>query len=372
MTMTDPQVTASAVALPGFTCSGRALLAAVKIAERAVCKRGALVLSGLRVSADETGVSVTGTDLDLTMSAKIADAVVTSPGVAVVPSAMLKKLVSPCTTAAKDRPVTFGMVDVDEARVSAGKTTVTLRTLPADEWPRFKGLEPVGDAVMTVATFADVLAAAGTEDHRPIITGVLFEDQAIVTTDSYRLHMVDDLPPIGAESPFLVPARALREIVRLKAETVAMSWGHWEVVFYGDGWEIRSRLIEGEFPRYRSLLPAAPPIRVTFDPTELVAGVKEVAALTETDTVRLVIGEDTAELVTSTQGVGEASYRVPVALEGPGNGLTVGFNTRYLPDLLAGWDGPATLEVTDANKPAVARQPAHGGTRVRLLMPVRI
>jgi DNA polymerase-3 subunit beta len=154
----------------------------------------------------------------------------------------------------------------------AGRFESSMRLLPADEFPRLA--MPADDAVtISAREFAtalhQVVPAASADDARPILTGVLLAAEEgglrLVATDSYRLA-VRDIPGASILSEgqsVLVPSRALRELERLlgSAEEITLRLGEREASFEVGELRLTTRLIEGEFPNYRGLIPASHPNR---------------------------------------------------------------------------------------------------------------
>ena len=180
-------------------------------------------------------------------------------------------------------------VDVDEegARVTSGRSDFSLRTLPTEEFPKFE--EPGGEsATLDVEKFAaaleQVVKAASIDDSRPILTGVLLAAETdglrLVATDSYRMAM-RDLPGteiLSRDQTVLVPSRALDAVNRLLADATSLSiqLGEHDAGFTIDDIKIVTRLIEGEFPNYRGLIPESHPNQLTVDREALISAVQRV------------------------------------------------------------------------------------------------
>jgi DNA polymerase-3 subunit beta len=172
----------------------------------------------------------------------------------------------------------------------------------------------------------------------------------------------------------LVPSRALRELERLlgSADEVTLRLGEREAAFEVGGVRLTTRLIEGEFPNYRGLIPASHPNRLTVGREALVEAVKRVKLMArELNTpVRLAMSADGLELVAITQDVGQAHEQLDATFEG--TDLTVAFNPEYLLSGVEVTPGDEIfLDTVDAQKPAVIR----GGQAeefLYLLMPVRV
>ena len=202
-----------------FRCEREALAEALATAGRAATGRtGTLpVLSGLRLELSGDQLTVTGTDLDLTIQLEIAVGGEADGGV-VLPARLSSDIV---------RSLPAGKVEVDvtddDVKISGGRSQFSVRPLSLDDYPRLSA--PASSAVtINAAAFGEalrqVVRAASTDEARPILTGVLLTAEndglRLVATDSYRLA-VRDLPGVsvlGADQKVLVPGRALNGLRR--------------------------------------------------------------------------------------------------------------------------------------------------------------
>ncbi|MGN6692772.1 MAG: DNA polymerase III subunit beta [Aquihabitans sp.] len=362
-----------------FRCERDTLVEALASAGRAVANRGGAlpVLSGVRAELTGDNLRLTGSDLELTIEIEVTVAG-ERDGVAVLPAKISSDLVR-----SLGDPRVEVSVEGDEARITAGRFESSLRLLPADEFPRLA--MPADDAVTLAAkdfagALRQVVPAASADDARPILTGVLLAAEAgglrLVATDSYRLA-VRDLPGtsvLGEGQSVLVPSRALRELERLlgSADEVTLRLGEREAAFEVGGVRLTTRLIEGEFPNYRGLIPASHPNRLTVGREALVEAVKRVKLMArELNTpVRLAMSTDGLELVAITQDVGQAHEQLDASYEG--TELTVAFNPDYLLSGVEVTPGDEIhLDTVDAQKPAVIRA-GEAQEFLYLLMPVRV
>ncbi|MGI8754783.1 MAG: DNA polymerase III subunit beta [Acidimicrobiales bacterium] len=362
-----------------FRCERDTLVEALTTTGRAVSNRGGAlpVLSGVRAQLTGDLLRLTGSDLELTIEVDITVAG-EQDGLAVLPAKISADLVR-----SLGDPRVEVRVDGDEAHITAGRFESSLRLPAADEFPR---LAMAADDAVTLAAkdFAralhQVVPAASADDARPILTGVLLAAEEgglrLVATDSYRLA-VRDLPGTSVlreGQSVLVPSRALRELERLlgSAEEVTLRLGEREATFEVGSTRLTTRLIEGEFPNYRGLIPASHPNRLTVGREALVEAVKRVKLMArELNTpVRLAMSADGLELVATTQEVGQAHEQLDATYEGAD--LTVAFNPDYLLSGVEVTPGDEIyLDTVDAQKPAVIRA---GGAQefLYLLMPVRV
>jgi len=298
-------------------------------------------------------------------------------GAAVLPARLVTDIVRSLDAGA----VTVAAGD-DEATIAAGRSQFSVRTLPAEEFPRVPP-PPEGavsiDAHLLATALRQVVPAAGRDDSRPILTGVLMAAEAgglrLVATDSYRLA-VRDLPGttvLGENQKVLVPSRSLDELRRLlgEADTVTVRLGGREAVFEVENVRLTTVLIEGEFPNYRQLIPTSYPNRLTLSRDALLDAIRRVRLLArDAVPVRLTMGPGVCELRAITHDVGEAHEELDATYEG--TELTVAFNPEFLATgVEAVTDDEVVIETLDTLKPALVR-PAVAGDFLYLLMPVRV
>ena len=360
-----------------FRCERDGLLEAVGTAARAAAARGSLpVLSGVRMEVRDGALHLAGSDLDLTVQTEIPVSEA-GDGVCVVPARLVTDIV---------RALEPGAVTVDaeagEAVISSGRSRFAVRVMAAEEFLRLP--EPGGGAVtLDAGAFAEalrqVVPAASHDDARPILTGVLMAAEGdglrLVATDSYRLAM-RDLPGTSVleeGQEVLVPSKALGELGRLMAGAgeVRLRLGENEASFEVGTTRVTTRLIDGDFPNYRQLIPQGYPNSLSVAKEPLLDAVRRVRLLARDATpVRMSLRADGVELSAVTQDVGEASEEVEAKYEG--SEMVVAFNPGFLMDGVEAASGDdVLLETVDALKPATIRPP-DGKDYLYLLMPVRV
>ena len=363
-----------------FRCERDVLAEALGAAGRAATGRtGALpVLSGVRAELVDDRLVVTGTDLDLTIQVE-ATVAGDRDGVVVLPARLTADIV---------RSLPSGAVEVDatgdDVQISSGRSRFAVRPLSADDYPKLPA--PAASAVtLPAAAFADalrqVVRAASSDESRPILTGVLLAAEhgglRLVATDSYRLAVRDlaGTEVLGVDQKVIVPSRALNELGRLlgSATEVTLRLGERDATFETGTTRLTTRLIEGEFPNYRQLIPASHPNRLVVSRDELTAAIRRVKLLARDATpIRLAMTADGLTLSAVTQDIGQAVESLDATYSG--GDMTVAFNPDYLS---AGVDAvvgdQVAIDTLDALKPAVVRSAGEEGPGyLYLLMPVRV
>lgn len=368
-----------------FRCERDKLLEAMSAAGRAVSSRGGAlpVLAGVRLELTDSKLLVTGSDLDLTISVQV-EVAGSEDGVTVIPSKLAADVVRALPSGAVEV-----MVADEAANITAGSTEFSIRVIPAEEYPNLIPAEepvpvPEGsavtiDGVSFRAALRQVVPAASVDEARPILTGVLMVPESgglrLVSTDSYRLAVKDlaGTSILGEDQKVLVPSRALAELVRIIGDgsEVLLRLAEREAAFEVGNITLTTRLIEGDFPNYRGLLPTGHPNKLTVERDLLLEAVRRVRLLAQESTpVRMAMSSDGVSLTAATADVGKAQEALAAAYEG--SELTVAFNPSYLIDGIEVTTGPEiTLETLDELKPALLRSVGDEDF-LYLLMPVRV
>ena len=361
-----------------FRCERDVLADAVGSAGRAATNRtGTLpVLAGVRMEVEGDRLTITGSDLELTIRLTVQVGG-ERDGAAVVPARLVGDIV---------KALPAGAVEVelgeDELSISAGRSQFSVRPLSLDDYPAQS--EPAADAVTLQAeamseALRQVVRAASTDDARVVLTGVLLtseeEGVRMVATDSYRLA-VRDLPDssvLGSGQKVLIPARALTELQRVigDADELTVRLGERDATFEVGTTRLSTRLIEGEYPNVWNLLPSSHPNLLTVSKDSMMEAIRRVKILAQDSTpVRLTLGGDTVQLTAITQDVGNAAEEVDANYEGAE--MTVAFNPDYLAAGIDAIDSDdVTLATMDPMKPAVLRGVGKDDY-LYLLMPVRV
>ncbi len=346
-------------------------------AQRAVGSRSSLpVLQGLLCEASDGRLAVTGTDLEVTVRSEI-EAEVEEWGKAVVPGRLL-------TQAVRRMPpgkVTLRAQDQADLEISGehAQPVYTLRQL-SEDFPKIStttgaGTEVEGDSL--AAAIKQVTPAASTDLGRAVLTGVLLESTTerlrMVATDSYRLSL-RDLPAIGLSATGLLPARGLRELPNtVGAAQIKALFTEREGIFSSTAGTLRLRMIEGNFPKYETLLPSQYPNQFICERDTLLETIRRMELVAEDHyPIRLTISDGGAEINVMRQDVGRATDYVEGEFEGEAGTLTVAFNPRYLADgVVATGAQKVRMRIIDGMKPSVIDDPERDDF-LYLLMPVNV
>jgi len=345
--------------------------------QRAVSSRpGIPALGGVLIHATGDGLMLAATDLEVSARLSLESVQVQQEGVALAPARLLTEMVKGFDQA----PVEFEY-EGGQARIVCNNYEGTVRCLPAEDFPELQ--DPSGTRVTVRAAdlaegISQVVRAASRDEARPILTGVLLEINreglTMAATDSYRLA-VRELPATAeGEARALIPERALSEAGRAAAGEdkgdVELFVDQGQVSLRCGRLTLTSRLIEGEFPNYRQLLPDRYENRLEASRQQLIDAVRRVGLLArESSPIKMEFNALGVRLISSSPDLGGAIESVEAQFEG--DELTAAFNPTYLVDGLVAAAGERVhVEVRDGLKPAVIRGAEEAF--VYLVMPVRL
>jgi DNA polymerase-3 subunit beta len=324
------------------------------------------ILAGLLVEAEDGQLVLSGFDYEtsarVTVPAQVAD-----PGRCIISG----RLAAEISRSLPGLPVDLS-VDGGKAQITCGSSHFALQTLPPNQYPALPDFPAASGTVRSdvlAQAVAQVAIAAGREDTLPVLTGVQVEIEGstitLLATDRYRLAVREfewnpRSPEVSAEA--LVPARVLAEIAKATTGTdIVVSLpgagdgiAGFEGVASGGRRRTATRLLDGEFPKVRRIIPAEAAIvtRARIETAGLIEAVKRVALVAERNTpVRLKFCEETVTLDAGTGDEAQASESVEARVAG--EPVAVGFNPTYLLDGLNAIRAPvAQLAFTQAAKAA--------------------
>jgi DNA polymerase-3 subunit beta len=359
-----------------------ALFAQLQTVSRVASTRSAIqALSGVQLTAQTSGCELRATDMDVGLRVPL-EAEVTREGTVVLPARLMLDVVRSLPAAHISLEVRSAEQDVE---VVAGNATFHIRTLRGDDFPPFPEADP--DSVVElpadafVATALKVAGSASRDETRPVLTGILVSasdrELRMVATDSYRLSVKETTLETALSSSFEVnvPARALQELGRLLAhaedQPLSVSVRQNQVLFTLGRVVLSSRLIDGQFPNYRQLLPETFEHELRLAGSEFTDVVRRISLLAQKNApLRLAFAEGELTVSAQTPDVGEARESIPVAFTG--EPLEIGFNPEFLRAGLEAIDeGDVLLKLISPLRPGLIE--AGDESRFRyLIMPIRL
>ncbi len=357
------------------------LLDALQTAARALSTRTTLPsLGGIMLLAENGRAIARATDGELAVTVDL-EAEVDGDGRLLLPG----RLLADVARSLPQGPVTLAERRAEhDVELTAGTARFHLRQLDAEDFPP---LPVLADDALTMPapalaeTVDRVARAASRDEVRPILTGIMVSVEestlTMVATDSYRLSVKRTELEGGVPGPFEanVPARAMRELARIVSqngvEEVQISLPGNQVVFGAGKVQLSSRLIEGQFPNYRQLLPDAFDHDVRLPRSELLDVTRRIRYLAQRNApLKLAFAPGEVTVAAETPEIGDASESMPCAFEG--EPMEIAFNPQFF---IEGIESVETeelvLRLTSPLRPGLL-QAAGSEDFSYLVMPIRL
>lgn len=362
-----------------FSINQSELLNALTIVSKGTSGRSTLpVLSGVYIETVGNGLILQTTDLERSIRYSV-NALIEESGRTVIPEKLLFDIVKNLPDAA----VSFETND-SEITLVCGKSSFTLRTLDADDFPAFPQVDvmqsvtiPFGDFSSMIKRVAKVVSK---DQTRAVLTGVLITttDSGIkmVATDSYRLAVAEvDVENVPQDFEVIVSGAFMQEVASLPKidEIITMGITENQIVFTYQNMVLINRRIEGNFPNYKQLIPDSYATKTCFTTQELITAVKRVSIINNMSSpVKFDINADTRNTVIDSVSQDVGMAQETLGCEVLGESMQIAFNHQYIIDGLSSITTEQVfLETQSAMKPGIFKA-ADGQKFLYLVMPVRI
>lgn len=337
------------------------------------------VLSNILLEAADGRLSLSGTDLDISVRVSI-DAEVSEPGSITIPARKFAEI-------ARELPAAPVHIETDgvEIRIESGKTRFKLFGLAPEEFPSAPEIDFTHSWKMEAAQLRELIFrtsfAVSTEESRPILNGVLWQlrpdSAAMIATNGHRLaKMTIDLSGAGApEADLIVPPKALQQVQRLFNTTGEIELAHSKnhLAFRSADRLVHTRLIEGPYPNYQQVIPTDNDRVATANRDNLSSAIRRMAVVAsdQTHRVRMSFSKDKLSFRVQTPDLGEAEEEM--AIDYQGDTLEIGFNANYLLEVLKHMPDEDVLLQLKAPERAATFMPASGSPDyLCLVMPLRL
>ncbi|MDF2503223.1 DNA polymerase III subunit beta [Clostridium sp.] len=323
-----------------FKCEKSKLQEAISIAQKAVTGKSSMpILQGLLLIAEQDQITIIGSDIDLSIETKL-EAEVIETGKIVVDS----KLFGDIIRKLPNSNIEISSIDDNSIKLICEKSNFTLVHMNPDDFPSLPSIDEEMIFSIEQKTLKNMIKstifAIAQDESRPILTGVLFEvkDKKVnlVALDGYRLAFRSE--PIDNDNSMsaVIPGKTLNEVVKILQDdgVVNITFTSNHILINLEKTKIISRLLEGEFIKYTSIIPEEHNLRVDVKRGELLNCIERASLVGKdgnTSLIKLDI-EDDYMVITSNSQLGKVREELNIILQG--EKLQIAFNSKYLIDLL--------------------------------------
>ena len=361
-----------------FSATKEKLLEGLQQVQNVVSTRTTLpILSNVLLQATDGAVHLTTTDLDVGVRGSF-EAEVEKEGATTLPARRLFNIV-------RELPASEIQIDVDgknAASIRSGQSFFKILGLPEEEFPPLPKFEDAKVVTIRQKDLRDGLRktsyAISTDETRYVLNGLLFSFKenklTLVATDGRRLAMVDiELEiPRSQEADIIIPTKAVTELQRLLSDDgdVKVSVSSGQIAFDLNKTLLVSKLIEGNYPNYKQVIPAEAKERVTLERETFLNSLRRVSLLAseKSNSIKLSFSKNNIEITANTPEVGEAKESLPVQYKG--RDFSIAFNPEFLmAPLRSLTEDEVFLDLIDEMSPGVLKIQT---PFLYVLMPMRI
>lgn len=365
-----------------FTCNQQKLSKALNIVSKAVSTKTTVpVLKGIMLRTIENMLILSASDLDLSIE-KIMNVNVTEEGSAVIPAKLFGDII-------RKLPNEEILIEEEENGnicIKTSKSEFKIIGFPSDEFPNLNDDEKNKITIsLDREIFKNMISgtsfAATTDESRGVLTGVLIEIEEncinMVALDGFRMAVNREAMKNAENRNIIISAKILNEINKIISESdgeedIQISIGQKKAFIMVDDTHIILRLLEGEFIRYRDILPKTCGTTVTISRSEFIESIERASLLAKEGKNNLIRVTIKNNLLTLTSKSEEGNVKEEIIMEKQGEDLEIGFNSKYMLDALKAIDDEyIKIELNTSITPALIK-PVEGDFYEYLVLPVRI
>ncbi|MFA6431143.1 MAG: DNA polymerase III subunit beta [Candidatus Margulisiibacteriota bacterium] len=371
-----------------FSCEKKELQNGVSTVEKIVATKSTLpIISNILFEINKNEIRLSANNLEIGMQLSIG-AKVDKEGSFLLPAKMLSGIVSRLP----DGEVKFKVGENGKVRITYGGSHFNLHSLPADEFPslaKVKEGKSVGvDPKELLSMIKQTIFSVSNNEEKFVLTGLLFEfgkapsagetsTIRVVATDGYRLAKRGGKLTSGeATQNVIVPARALQELSKIleseEGKEVKINFSNEQISFkFGDAFLV-SRIIQGQFPDYKQVIPKKNSVKVILNTKEFLKACERagVIASGSANVTSFELKENKLHIIANTPDVGSIEEIIGAETKGTGK-VKVSFNVRLIIDALTVIDSEkVVVEMSEGLNPGVIK-PDGENDYLYIIMPIR-
>lgn len=352
---------------------------AISTVQKAITGKSTMpILQGIYISAKDSTLTLIGSDIDVSIETKI-EANIIEEGEIVLDSRLFGEIVRKLP----NDQIEITKIANNNIEIICQKSIVQLIHMSGEEYPNLPIVDE--DVVLSISQkslknmIKSTIFAISQDDTRPILTGVLFEIKNkklnLVALDGYRVAFRSENTDCSYDKEAVIPGKTLNEISKIfndSDDEVQITFTNNQILFNFGNTKVISRLLEGEFIKYSSIIPQEYKLKLSVRRDDMLSCIERASLMAKdgnTNLVKLDIEEDVM-VVTSNSQLGKAREEVNINLQG--EGLKIAFNSKYLIDVFKIMEeDEVIMELTSPVTPCVVKNKNEDNCTY-LLLPVRL
>lgn len=367
-----------------FTCSQKQLLKALNIVSKAVSNKTTRpILKCILISAEKDSVTFTASDMDITIKHTVTeDIYIENTGVTAVSAKLFMDIIRKLPA----NSILVESIDSISLRVVTDNSEFTITTADYEEFPVTKSPDNYFTKLLINKNILkDMIRktsfAASVEEAKGIIVGVLIEFEKdslnMIALDGFRMAVNREPVRNDIEQSIIINAGMLNDINKIISEddsdedVIISPAGNFAQINL-DNTEIYLRLLEGEFIRYRDIIPSDFRTKVYIDRNDLISAVERASLLSNDGKNNLIRVNITNNLLTVTSRSDAGNVKEQIIIDKQGEDIEIGFNSKYLLDTLKVIDDDTVLFNFNTSVTPALIKPIEGNIYDMLVLPVRL
>ncbi|MBE6052687.1 MAG: DNA polymerase III subunit beta [Clostridium sartagoforme] len=362
-----------------FICEKQKLQEGISIASKAITGKTTMpILEGIYIRANKDGLTLIGSDMDVSIETKV-NADIQEEGMLVIDSRIFGEIIRKLPNS----EVTIETLENEIMQITCEKSVFNLVYMNGEDYPEV----PQINENLSVEVPQNILKsmirgtsfAIAQDETRPILQGILFEVKAknlnLVALDGYRLAIRSEFLDNDSDIEVVIPGKTLNEVSRIledSSEIVEITFTNNHILFNLNDTKIISRLLDGKFVNYSSLLPQEHKISIDVKKQQLQNCIERASLMAKdsnSNLIKLDVQEENV-IITSNSQLGKVREEVNINLQG--ESIQIAFNSRYLLDVLKNIDSDEViLEMTSSVSPCVIKCKNTDNSKY-LVLPVRL
>ena len=362
-------------------CEKENLVETLSVVQRAVSNKSNLAaLEGVLLEAKNDQLVLSGYNMEYGIITSI-EASVEREGSVVLSAKLLTEIIRKLPS----NEVSISVSDTLITSIKSGFCDFSLTGINAKEFPSLPDIKNPDTVELPLETIKSMIRqtifAVSDDDSKPIHTGTLFDikdgEITLVSVDGYRMALRKEKIKQDSEMSFVVPGKALNEVLRLLPEgedkKLKIFYSLHHIQFEIEGYKIISRLLEGEFLDYQASLPESFKTTVNINTRTFIDSIERVSLMMMDrlkSSVHCMIAENKIRLLCQTT-IGKAADEInDLNLEG--NDIEIGFNSKYMTDSLKNSETDEVIIKFDTPISPIEIVPKTGDGFIFLVLPVKL
>jgi DNA polymerase III subunit beta len=362
-----------------FTCEKQKILEGISIVQKAITGKSTMpILEGIYIQTNQSSLTLIGSDMDVSIETSV-EATIIEQGSIVIDAKMFGEIIRKLPNST----IKIETIENQLIRITCEKSVFDVVYMNTNEFPAL----PEVNEHLKISVNQNILKnmikgtsfAIAQDETRPILQGILFEiknkNLNLVALDGYRLAIKSEFLDTDIDMEVVIPGKTLNEVSKILEDIediVDITFTNNHILFNLERTKIISRLLEGKFINYNSLLPQEHKLFVDVNRQELQNAIERASLMAKdgnTNLIKLDFQQDNL-IITSNSQLGKVREEITIKLQG--DEVQIAFNSRYLLDVLKNVeDNEVVMKMTSGISPCVIEEKNNENAKY-LVLPVRL